>query len=151
MAIKQWETKSIICPEDKPYALIVLNRPLKFESSVFKQLWNDGATTMRDFVNDFFYFVDFFVFSAKIRVLVDGGANRWFKYITKNNLINDVEKPSFTVGDMDSITDESCRRLDEMNCKRIYTPDQDETDCMKAVLTIRPYLDSNKVNDPTVD
>lgn len=83
--------------------------------------------------------------AASIRVLVDGGANEWFKYITENKLEDSIEAPHFLTGDMDSITENSKNRLNVMNCKQIPTPDQNETDCTKSLITIRPYLKPAKV------
>lgn len=84
--------------------------------------------------------------SATIRVLVDGGANCWFKFISENGLDERVEKPHFLTGDMDSITDESKKRLELLNCQEVPTPDQNDTDCTKAVHVIQPYLESKEVH-----
>lgn len=83
---------------------------------------------------------------ATIRVLVDGGANHWLKFITENKLIDSIEKPHFSTGDMDSISDESKQRLQTMNCQQIETPDQDEPDCPKSLIAIRPHLETRNVN-----
>lgn len=85
------------------------------------------------------------LFSATIRVLVDGGANEWFKFIDKNEMNQLVSAPDFSIGDMDSITEESIQRLNAMKCQRIYAPDQNDTDCTKSVISIRPYLKAQKV------
>lgn len=82
--------------------------------------------------------------TATIRVLVDGGANRWFEYIEKNQL-NDLEDPHFLTGDMDSISLESEHRLKTMKCERFHTPDQNHTDFTKALMVIRQLLDTEKV------
>lgn len=76
------------------------------------------------------------LFAAKLRVLIDGGANRWLDFIEKNDLLGIIEKPSFVSGDMDSITAESTKRLTEMNVEFINTPDQDYTDLEKALQII---------------
>lgn len=75
-----------------------------------------------------------------MRVLVDGGANQWFRFIAENNLDDCIKPPHFLTGDMDSVSDESLQRLDALKCQRICTPDQDETDCTKSLIAIRPYL-----------
>lgn len=85
------------------------------------------------------------VFLAEIRVLVDGGANQWLKFIADHNLSECIEPPHFITGDMDSVSMESLKQLDALKCQRIYTPDQDETDCTKSLIAIRPYLQSTKV------
>lgn len=89
--------------------------------------------------------VKLYSISAAIRVLVDGGANHWFDFITKNQLIDCIEHPHFLTGDMDSITDASKQRLKTMNCEEIKTPDQNESDCPKSLIAIQPYLESKKV------
>ncbi|XP_031635931.1 thiamin pyrophosphokinase 1 [Contarinia nasturtii] len=126
--IIKWDATSIlnITQSDIPYAFIVLNRPILFTSDDFQRLWNN----------------------AVIRVLVDGGANRWFKFIADNNLaVDSMAVPSYVSGDMDSITEESTQRLNKMGCKRVYTPDQNETDCTKSLIELRPYLEPNKIKN----
>lgn len=78
--------------------------------------------------------------------MVDGGANRWFDYVTKHNLQDKIEQPNFCTGDMDSITEESIERLNQMNCQRILTPEQDETDCTKSVFTMQPFFTVDNVS-----
>lgn len=80
-----------------------------------------------------------------MRVLVDGGANHWLKFIADNKLDGSMESPHLLTGDMDSVTEESLQRLDTLNCQRIYTPDQLETDCTKSLIAIQPYLQSTQV------
>lgn len=86
-----------------------------------------------------------------MRVLVDGGANHWFNFIAEHNLSECVEPPHFITGDMDSVSKESLQRLDALKCQRIYTPDQNETDCTKSLIAIRPYLQSTKVIEKKTD
>lgn len=78
-------------------------------------------------------------------MLVDGGANHWFNYIMDNKL-DDIEAPHFLTGDMDSISDESSERLKALNCQRIPTPDQSDTDCTKSLIAIKLDLESKKVS-----
>lgn len=77
--------------------------------------------------------------------MADGGANEWFKFAAKHELAEHLKAPDFSIGDMDSITEESVQRLNDMKCQRVYTPDQDETDCTKSIITIRPYLKEQEV------
>lgn len=51
-------------------------------------------------------------------------------------MLDNLEKPSLVTGDMDSITEESIKRLTEMNVKFVNTPDQDYTDLEKALQII---------------
>lgn len=85
-------------------------------------------------------------FSAAIRVLVDGGANQWFNYITANKLDGLMEPPQFLTGDMDSISTESSDRLKVLNCQIIPTPDQSETDCTKSLIAIQSHAQTLKVS-----
>lgn len=85
-------------------------------------------------------------FTAAIRVLVDGGANRFFKYMEENHLTDALEGPSYACGDLDSITEESIKRLTEMNVEIIHTPDQDHTDLTKSLLVSKPFMDKLNVN-----
>lgn len=78
---------------------------------------------------------------ATIRVLVDGGANRWFQYIDENGLSGVLKEPCFVCGDMDSISEASIKRLTEMNIELKRTPDQDETDLTKAVMISKPPME----------
>lgn len=152
-SIKRWDAVSILSNEPmvEPYAFIVLNRPISFEAQHFQRLWNNG-------LNKYFLLLKLIYFkflrqfsvcksiSATIRVLVDGGANHWFEFIAKNNLVNGIENPHYLTGDMDSITNESSERLKTMNCQQISTPDQMDTDCTKSIIAIQPYLEPQKVN-----
>lgn len=77
---------------------------------------------------------------------MDGGANNYFKFIDENKLSDSIEEPHYLTGDMDSITDESKKRLEAMKCQQIDTPDQDEPDCPKSLIAIRPFLETKEVN-----
>lgn len=78
--------------------------------------------------------------------MVDGGTNHWFKFIAENNLNDCIETPHFLTGDMDSISNESSERIKAMNCQRIPTPDQMDTDCTKSLGAIQSYLEPKKVD-----
>lgn len=148
MASLKWNPETVInlgTNREKSYACIVLNRPLEFEREHFQHLWNNGLYHIRIYNFEFLILQFLFSISACIRVLVDGGANQWLKYVNDNNLLCDIEPPTYSTGDMDSITEESSKRLIELKCERIYTPDQDETDCTKSVIAIKPFLHLNKV------
>lgn len=64
----------------------------------------------------------------------------------ENRLNGALEQPSYACGDMDSITEESIKRLAEMNVRMIHTPDQDHTDLTKAVMVSKPFMDKLNVN-----
>lgn len=143
---KRWNSVSILTcePMKEPYAFIVLNRPILFEAHHFQRIWNKGLSRkniiFNEMISEFFYHL-----SATIRVLVDGGANQWFKFIEENKLDGAIERPHFLTGDMDSISDESSERLKIMNCQLIPTPDQDETDCTKSLIAIQSHLETQQV------
>ncbi|XP_055294861.1 thiamin pyrophosphokinase 1 [Sitodiplosis mosellana] len=125
--VKRWDATSILSIEQSelPYVLIVLNRPIQGAPIDFQRLWNH----------------------AELRVLVDGGANHWLKFVADNKFEECMASPHFLTGDMDSVTYESLRRLDTLNCQRIRTPDQNETDCTKSLIVIRPYLQSKQIQN----
>lgn len=95
--------------------------------------------------NDFTKRITFSIV-ANFRVLVDGGANRWFKFIDENDLNDSIAEPSCICGDMDSISQESIDRLTNMNIEFVHTPDQDDTDLTKALIISRPFIDNVGVN-----
>lgn len=148
MNVHKWQPKNFISPTEssEAYACIILNRPIHFEPHIFQCLWNNGKSHSVILFDAFSLIIIFNRSTAKCRVLVDGGANRWFDYVAKYNLLDAIEPPSFCTGDMDSITDESIERLNQMNCKRILTPDQNETDCTKSVFTMKPFLIADNVS-----
>lgn len=154
----EWHPRSVlnIDSSDSLYACAISNRPILFDSITFQKLWNNGSyyfilncylpsllgritsKSSLNFIqsNLFHQFGNHFLSAAKLRVLIDGGANRWLEFIEKNDLLGVIEKPSFVSGDMDSITEESTKRLNEMNVQFINTPDQDYTDLEKALQII---------------
>lgn len=145
--IFKWDAKTVLNVDqldEQCYAFIVLNRPILFDPADFQRLWNKGINYDNHILN-----INLIVFyleiSATLRVLVDGGANQWFKFNSQNNLDGRIEPPHLLTGDMDSVTEESLHRLDDLKCQRINTPDQMDTDCTKSLIAIKPYLESIKV------
>lgn len=134
---------------EEPYAFIILNRPISFEAHDFQRLWNKGLTKQYCCIQcdtlESFFFGGGNSISAAIRVLVDGGSNQWFEYIDEHKLGDSIETPHFLTGDMDSISKESSERIKAMNCQRIPTPDQMDTDCTKSLIAIQSYLEPKKV------
>lgn len=77
---------------------------------------------------------------ASLRVVVDGGANRWLKYANNNYLNETILPPTYLTGDLDSCWPSSKQKLIEMGTKVIPTIDQNHTDFTKSLLTIQPDL-----------
>lgn len=90
------------------------------------------------------------MFTATIRVLVDGGGNRWLTFLDslKSDSRPNVRIADYLTGDFDSISVASKGRLIEMGTEIVSTPNQDETDFTKALKqvklcgkeVIKPYI-----------
>nr|XP_014089186.1 thiamin pyrophosphokinase 1 [Bactrocera oleae] len=104
------------------YACIVLNRSLHLPTDIATNIWQN----------------------AKIRCLVDGGANCWKEFIQKSN--ESVNLPEFITGDFDSITQETRKYFNSPDIKYQHTPDQNETDFTKAVRFLQPQLEANDID-----
>lgn len=76
---------------------------------------------------------------ATIRVLVDGGGDRWLTYLDslKTDSSRSVKAAEMLTGDFDSISDGARQRLMKMGTEIIGTPDQDETDFTKALKQVK--------------
>lgn len=95
-----------------------------------------------------YYNITCIILLAEIRVLVDGGCNRWIKWLASNNIDChcDVSPPTLLTGDMDSIDKELLSRFRSNGTTEvIYTPNQNETDFTKAVREIKKYADLHDV------
>lgn len=55
----------------------------------------------------------FIFFTASIRITVDGGTNRWYRYIKEHRLEYVVTPIDIVTGDFDSITQSSIRKAME--------------------------------------
>lgn len=80
-----------------------------------------------------------------MRILVDGGANRWIKFVNNFGKGVAILPPDFLTGDHDSITEEAQSILVKLGCKSIETPDQDETDFTKSLFAMSEYYAVHKV------
>lgn len=87
-----------------------------------------------------------FVASAAVRVLVDGGSNRWIKFVSNFCKGVPMLPPDFLIGDLDSITTESKENLIKMGCQTKGTPSQDETDFTKSLMVMKEYFLDHKVS-----
>ncbi|XP_018790577.1 PREDICTED: thiamin pyrophosphokinase 1 [Bactrocera latifrons] len=120
-----WSPSELVssCPKaNDNYACIVLNQSLHLPTDIAKNIWQN----------------------AKIRCLVDGGANCWKEFIHKSN--ESLNFPEYITGDFDSITQETRKYFNSPYIKYQHTPDQNETDFTKAVLFLQPQLEANDIH-----
>lgn len=83
--------------------------------------------------------------SAAGRVLVDGGVNRWLKYVSNNYLNEQITPPDYLTGDLDSCTAAAKKAVSKLGCKICPTTDQSETDFTKALMTLAPVFHEKNV------
>lgn len=81
-----------------------------------------------------------------MRVVIDGGGNEWLKYANTHFKNLPVKKPDFLTGDMDSITKSSMKELEALGVKVVPTPDQDETDFTKSLMSMYGELQAKQVS-----
>lgn len=82
---------------------------------------------------------------AAVRVLVDGGANRWIKFVNNFGKGVTILPPDFLTGDLDSVTLETRSTMLTLGCKVISTQNQDETDFTKSLIAMYDYYVFHKV------
>ncbi|XP_021946178.1 thiamin pyrophosphokinase 1 [Folsomia candida] len=112
--LTKWDVSEIFKNQN---SLILLNQPVLNES-FFVELWN----------------------KAKLRILVDGGGNRWDKIKTT---FPDISYPHIVSGDFDSIRPHVLEQFKQQNEIRIIeTLNQDETDFTKALRILQEELSS---------
>lgn len=90
-------------------------------------------------------FFFFGVWTASLRVLVDGGGNEWLKYVKTHYTDLSVKKPDYLTGDLDSVTKSAIQQLKALGCETIPTPDQNHTDFTKSLLTMHNILKEQNV------
>lgn len=85
-----------------------------------------------------------FSIAAAVRVLVDGGANRWLKFVNNFGKGVRILPPDYLTGDLDSISAETTESIIKLGCQSVITPDQNETDFTKSLLELRDiYVQRN--------
>lgn len=92
--------------------------------------------------------MDVSLFSAAIRITVDGGTNRWLSWLRRHKLEDKLKQPNFITGDMDSCFNESLTFFNESRV--IQTVDQDETDFTKSLRVLEPFVDEMNLENVVV-
>ncbi|VEN37912.1 unnamed protein product [Callosobruchus maculatus] len=117
--------------KSKNYGILVLNVPIAFNCShhFLTNLWDQ----------------------AKVRMTVDGGTQRWLDWLKMNNYnLDEVRMPELFSGDMDS-TPEATLDFFKHTCTQvIYTPNQDETDFVKALRELHKYCEAKCIQIDTI-
>lgn len=110
---------------DDELAVVLLNRPILLHKQYFRTIWN----------------------TAKVRVTVDGGTNRWVDFVKEHIGPDDqLKAPDLVTGDFDSCTDESMSYVTRLNCRIIKTPDQNATDFTKSLMTLQSTGYSSEIS-----
>ncbi|CAG9815449.1 unnamed protein product [Phaedon cochleariae] len=113
------------------YGIIILNSPINFSfhQEFVIRMWRQ----------------------AKVRVTVDGGTDRWQHWLTMNeHEFKDVPNPDLITGDMDSLSKEVLNHFTDCGTKVVVTPDQNETDYVKALVELNKYCCSENIELDTV-
>ncbi|KAJ8681949.1 hypothetical protein QAD02_017741 [Eretmocerus hayati] len=119
-----WDPQKVFqCPSDYKYAMVILNRPICLHQDQVLPLWR----------------------KARVTITVDGGTDRWMKYIgdQAQGVLSGTTKtylPTFITGDMDSIAPSLLKKLQLIKANVIYTLDQSETDYTKALIQLKQYM-----------
>lgn len=79
---------------------------------------------------------------ADYKIYADGGSQSVQNIVGSKYL--DEYKPDAALGDFDSLDEKNKKELESHGVKIIWTPDQDYTDCEKALI----YLEENIFTDP---
>ncbi|XP_076682552.1 thiamine pyrophosphokinase 1 isoform X1 [Andrena cerasifolii] len=125
-----WDPLKIFhCPAQYEYAVVILNRPLKWKHDILFRLWEN----------------------AQINVTVDGGTHKWLHYLKDRgiDLLSgkyDKYVPNLITGDMDSCSSIILDKLKSMGSMIIETPDQDHSDYTKALIQLGQYAKAENIN-----
>jgi len=92
-----------------------------------------------------------FMQAARVTVTVDGGTQRWLKYLEEQGIdvLNGEHKryvPDLITGDMDSSLPSMIKKLGSIGSTIIKTPDQNYTDYTKALLQVAHYTKTRNIN-----
>uniref|UniRef100_A0AAG5CQ72 Thiamin pyrophosphokinase thiamin-binding domain-containing protein n=1 Tax=Anopheles atroparvus TaxID=41427 RepID=A0AAG5CQ72_ANOAO len=116
----RWSPGSLIDGNglDNSLAIVLLNRPILLEKHYFTAVWN----------------------TAKVRVAVDGGTNRWVDFVKDNiNQEHRLKPPDLVTGDFDSCNREAMEYVEQLKCTIIQTPDQNATDFTKSLKVLQAH------------
>ncbi|XP_050422094.1 thiamin pyrophosphokinase 1 isoform X2 [Adelges cooleyi] len=118
--IYKWHTElETMCLKNA--SVIVLNTSINNPPEIIQHLWNN----------------------CRLRVTVDGGANRWHTFITQNKL--NCKNPDLISGDFDSATPTIVEYFVKRGSKLVHTPNQNETDFTKALKEVQKYSARQKI------
>lgn len=131
--MQEWVPERLINAEQsksEDFAVIVLNRAISIPVELVKSCWQ----------------------SASVRLLADGGANRWYTFLLNNCVHGELKWPDYITGDFDSIREETMTYFqnNSPSTKVVSTPDQAETDFTKSLRVLKSPLASLNVKDIVV-
>jgi len=89
--------------------------------------------------------------AARVTVTVDGGTQRWLKYLEEQGIdvLNGEHEryvPDLITGDMDSCSPSMIEKLENIGSTIVKTPDQNYTDYTKALLQVASYTKTRNIN-----
>lgn len=122
---RKWSPGSLIDGNglDNTLGIVLLNRPILLEKDYFTAVWN----------------------TAKVRVAVDGGTNRWVDFVKDNiNGQHQLKPPDLVTGDFDSCNQEAMEHVKQLKCTIVHTPDQNATDFTKSLMVLRNTPEYNR-------
>lgn len=124
------------------YAIVILNRPILLDKELVVNLWNhcEFKLTLLDF------FKNTNIFLASIKILVDGGTNRWLAWLRENSLEDELIPPTMITGDLDSCLSRNLDYFRKKATKVIETFDQNETDFTKTLRVLEPFIEELKLD-----
>ncbi|KAL0832635.1 hypothetical protein ABMA28_000831 [Loxostege sticticalis] len=123
----KWDITQLITRQlqmQAKYAVLILNRPITQNQEFITSLWNN----------------------ALVRVTVDGGTNRWDKFLKElpDSEQNTIKLPDLITGDFDSISQDILQKYTK-SCKVVHTPDQNYTDFSKALMELQKHCDQQEL------
>jgi len=150
------------------YAVIVLNCPIFWKPHILLQFWRRGCILsikdthvtweksclflqMMKTCKQHCQFMYLFMQAARVTVTVDGGTQRWLKYLEEQGIdvLNGEHEryvPDLITGDMDSSSPSIIEKLGNIGSTIVKTPDQNYTDYTKALLQVANYTKTRNIN-----
>ncbi|XP_046991549.1 thiamin pyrophosphokinase 1 [Schistocerca americana] len=120
-SVHRWDTLKILTPDGSKfsYVVMILNQPIRHNRAAMLSLWQN----------------------ASLRITVDGGTNRWFKFSEEES----CSLPDFITGDLDSVEECVLDYYKKRGVPVVVTPDQNKTDFTKAALFAVEHLGKVKI------